>query len=444
MLTRSVFNALKKIFGGSLDDAGRIAFSKAKADAQFEMLRKVVPAEIADDASVAGFVMVFNVKSNLVKPGSPDHFAMRKALSLPDPQPWHKPRAPRNSWEMQDSNRVPSWLDECQSMSAIARTLTWEDLRAGPEVISAAIRAFFKFGGLEDLGDTRAIQANDPTMKVFLEGVSHSLVIMRPEWHDNDGIPLKELAKGSDARSQNEIEEEHERQEKLRRNEETRERNRVRREKELADYGALRSEVLTKFRSDASASLAQDLSKGEFDDVNLGHEAQIFGALGTTVTAIFDMISATIAVPEGIGADEVAEIRKETQVKAEGLAVQLVLEDLNEIQAGWLRRLANGDFKFRGSPLKGEVRAPGYVSKYEKAAARAIWRVYNEYGEDVLNFALNIIVGQKLAGPVQIVKMPDWIKNKGGAEEVVVTEEAVSLPPPPPPPAPGTVPNLLG
>lgn len=446
MLTRPIFNALKKIFGASLDDAARVTFAKAPANAQYTTLRGVVPAEVADDAAIAGFIMVFNVKSALVAPGSPAHYAMRTALGLSDPLPWHKPRAPRNAWEMQDSNRVPSWTEESQGMGAIARTLTFEDVRAGSEVISAAIRAFFKIGGLEDLGDPRAVQANDPTMKVFLEGVSHSLLITRPEWHDGDGAPLKELPKGVEARSQAEVDDERDRAEKLRRNEEARERNRVRREAELAEYGALRGQVMTEYRSDATAGLAADLAKGEFEDISTAHEARIAKELPTVVTSIFDLISSKVVVPEGIGADEVAEIRKETADKAAALTVQLVLEDVNEIQAGWLRRLANGDFKFRGAPLKGEVRAPGYVSKKEKAAARAIWRIYNEYGEDVLNFALTTIVGQKLSGPAQIVKMPDWIKSKGEGEvetggDAPQTGSAV-LPPPPPPPAAGL--NLLG
>lgn len=449
MLTRPIFNNLKKLFGNSLDDAARIAFAKAKPEEQFATLRKVVPAEIADDAAIAGFIMVFNVKSALVAAGSPAHFALRKTIGLADPLPWHKPRAPKNSWEMQDSNRVPSWLDESQSMGAIARTVTFEDLRAGPEVLSAVVRAFFKIGGLEDLSDPRAPQAADPTMKLFLDGVGYSLVIMRPEWHDENGNPLKDLPAGADTRSQAEIDDERERQEKLRKNEEARERNRVRREQELAAYGALRSEVVTKFRSKDSAALADIIAKGEFDEVSVTHEALVAKNLSDTVAKIFDLVSATIVVPDGVGADEVAEIRKETSEKAVALAVQLVLEDVNDLQAGWLRSLTNGDFKFRGAPLKGEVRAPGYASKKEKAAARAVWRIYSEYGEDVLNFALTTIVGQKLAGPVQIVKIPDWIKSKGDGETSeapaapAVPASSATLPPPPPPPV-GSVPNLLG
>jgi hypothetical protein len=447
MLTRPIFNHLKKLFGSSLDDAARIAFAKAKPEEQFATLRKVVPAEIADDSAIAGFIMVFDVKSALVAAGSPAHFALRKAVGLADPLPWHKPRPPKNSWEMQDSNRVPSWLDESQSMGAIARTVTFEDLRAGPEVLSAVVRAFFKIGGLEDLSDPRAPQASDPTMKLFLDGVGYSLVIMRPEWHDENGNPLKELPAGADTRSQAEIVDERERQEKLRKNEEARERNRVRREQELAEYGALRANVMAKFSGPDTVDLAASLAKGEFEDALVAHEIITPKTLETTIAGIFDLISATVVVPEGIGADEVAEIRKETSEKAVALAIQLVLEELNDRQPGWLRRLTNGDFKFRSAPLKGEVRAPGYASKKEKAAARAIWRIYSEYGEDTLNFALTTIVGQKLAGPAQIVKAPEWLKVKGGDE--IETSEApaapatsATLPPPPPPPA--GAPNLLG
>lgn len=453
MLTRPIFNHLKKLFGSSLDDAARIAFAKAKPEEQFATLRKVVPAEVADDSALAGFIMVFSVKSALVAAGSPDHFALRKTLGLADPLPWHKPRPPKNSWEMQDSNRVPSWLDESQAMGAIARTVTFEDLRAGPEVLAAVVRAFFKIGGLEDLGDPRSPQVADPTMKMFLDGVGYSLVIMRPEWHDENGNPLKDLPAGADTRSQAEIVDERERQEKLRKNEEARERNRVRREQELAEYGALRSGILTTFTNPAIKALAAELAKGDFEDVLVTHEASIPKTLETTVTGIFDLISASVVVPEGVGADEVAEIRKETSAKAVALTIQLVLEEINDLQPGWLRRLTNGDFKFRSAPLKGEVRAPGYASKKEKAAARAIWRIYSEYGEDTLNFALTTIVGQKLAGPAQIVKAPEWLKVKGGDE--IETSEApatpgapaipagsATLPPPPPPPAGGI--NLLG
>ncbi|MFA6132568.1 MAG: hypothetical protein WC869_00975 [Phycisphaerae bacterium] len=443
MLTRSTFNALKKIFGSSLDDAARVAFAKAKPEAQLAQLRAVVPVEVADDLAVASFVLVFNVKSGLVTVGTPAHFAMRTALGLSDPLPWHKSRPPKNAWDMQDGNRVPSWLEESQSMGAIARTLTWEDLRAGPDVISAAIRAFFKIGGLEDLSDPRAVQASDPTMRLFIEGVGHSLIILRPEWHDGDGSPLKELPKGADTRSQAEIDDEHDRAEKLRRSEEARERNRIRREKELAEYGALRGTVMTKFRSDATAGLASDIAKSEFDAVSTAHEARVMKDLPEVTNAIFDLISASVVIPEGIGADEVAEIRKETSLKALALTVQLVLEDVNDHQPGWLRRLANGDFKFRGAPLKGEARAPGYVSKKEKAASRAIWRIYNEYGEDVLNFALSTIVGQKLSGPAQIVKMPDWLKAKGDGEIETGDTPVVAATLPPPPPPPATVPSLI-
>lgn len=466
MLTRPIFNNLKKQFAAGLDEAARAAFAKLPYLEQAAKLRAVVPAEMADDAAVAGFILVFNVKSNLVAAGSPEHFAMRKALGLPDPKPWHKERPPRTSWEMSDSSRSPSWLDESQAMSAIARTMTFEDLRAGPEVMAAAIRAYFKFGGLEDLGDPRAVQPTDTTMKLILEGVGYALAIVRPDWHDETGTPFKVLPAGVDARSAVEITEELDRQEKLRRNEEARERNRVRREKELAEYGALRSEVMAKFRCDASAALARELASEEFDAVSASHEVRVVKALDPTYRAIFDLVGSRVTVPDGAGADEVTEIRNDTAAKAAGLTVQLVLEDVNEHQAGWLRRLSNGDFKFRPQPLKGDVRPPGYVTKKEKAAARAIWRIYSEYGEDTLNFALNTIVGQKLAGPAQIVKMPDWLKIKGGTEEIDTTSAEApatpgapeipagkaTLPPPPPPPAANTatvantanVANLLG
>jgi len=449
MLTRPIFNTLKKLFGSALDDAGRIAFAKATAVQQVATMRGVVPADVATDLSIAEFVLVFNVKSNLVAAGSPAHYAMRKTLGVADPLPWHKPRAPKNSWEMQDSNRVPSWLEESQAMGAIARTVTHEDLRAGPEVIAAVVRNFYKIGGFEDLGDTRAIQASDPTMKLFLEGVTYALVVMRPEWHDNDGVPLKDLPKGVDGRSKAEIEEEHERQEKIRRNEEARERNRARREKELAEYGALRASVLKEFRCDATAGLASDLSKLEFDSVQAVLAARAEKELGEVTTNIFNLISASVTVPEGIGADEVTEIRKETTQRAADLTTQLVLEDLNDLQAGWLRRLSNGDFKFRNVPLKGEVRAPGYVNKKEKAAARAVHHILHEYGEDVLNFALEAITGVKLAGPVKIIPAPEWLKFKGGDEVPTTPPDGAPAVPasgvlPPPPPPPAATASLLG
>lgn len=444
ILTRSSFNTLKRLFSSSLDDAARAAFAKASPADQMVKLRTIVPDEMASAVEIAGFVLVFNVKSNIVKAGSPEHFKLREQLGLPPTDGWHKARPPKNAWEMQDANRVPAWTDESQSMTSIARTLTWDDVRGGPEVMSAAVRAFFKFGGLEDLSDPRAVQAGDATMKIFLEGISYALAILRPDWLDADGNLLKELPQGTDVRSQNEIEEERERADKLKKNEEARERARIRREKELSEYGALRSNVLTKFRSDKSARLAHELSTLEFEDVKNAHEARITKELAETVNAVFELVSASVVLPENADADEVAEIRKETAEKASGLVVQIVLEDLNEHQVGWLRRLSNGDFRFRPNPLKGEVRPEGYVSKKEKAAARAIHRIYADYGEEVLNFALKVITGQALAGPVQVMKMPDWIKNKGGAEEIPVANDAGSTtlpPPPPPPPAPG---SLLG
>jgi len=439
ILTRSSFNTLKRLFSSSLDDAARAAFAKASPSDQMVKLRAIVPNEMASAAEIAGFVLVFNVKSNIVKAGSPEHYALRKTLGLPDVDGWHKARPPKNAWEMQDSNRVPSWTDESQSMTAIARTLTWDDVRGGPEVLSAAVRAYFRFGGLEDLSDPRAVQGTDATMKIFLEGISYALAILRPDWLDADGNTLKELPQGADMRSQNEIDEERERSEKLKKNEEARERARVRREKELAEYGELRGSILVQFRNDKSEQLAHELSTLEFEDVKAVHEARISKELDATITAIFELLSSRVVLPENAGADEVAEIRHETSLKAAGLAAQLVLEDLNEHQVGWLRRLAIGDLKFVPRPLKGEVRPEGYVSKKEKAAARAIQRIYADYGEEVLNFALKAITGQVLAGPVQVMKMPDWIKNKGGTEEIPVSNETTAMPPPPPPPPPGSV-----
>lgn len=454
-LTRSTFNNIKRLFSSSLDEAARTSFSKLTSAGQMAQLRTITPAEVACDAELAGFVLVFNTKSNLVKAGSPEHYALRKALGLADPLPWHKVRPPKNNWEMQDSNRVPSWLEESQQMAAIARVVTWDDLRAGPEVLAAVVRGFYKIGGMEDLGDARAVQATDPTMKLFIEGVCYNLALPtgRPEWHDADGNPLKGLPEGTETRSQNEIENERERTEKLRRNEEARERTRVRREKELAEYGELRSKVLQNFRTEQTAVLAHTIASAEFETIKDEHEATITTQLQSTVAQIFELISVTITLPEGASADEVKVLREETLVRATDLAIQLVLDDVNEKQPGWLRRLSNGDFKFRTQPLKGDVRPPGYVSKYEKAAARAISKIYLAYGEEVLNFALQTIVGQKLTGPAQILKAPDWLKSKGGNEEIVITDDdaaqtgPAAVPPgniPPPPPPPPVAPNLLG
>lgn len=443
-LTRTTFNNIKRLFANSLDDAGRAAFSKLPPDEQMLKLRSICPAEKAAQDELAGFILVLHIRSKLVAAGSEAHYALRESLGLSPVRPWHKPRPPKTSWEMQDANRVPSWLDECQVMGAITRTITWDDVRAGPELIAAAVRVFFKFGGMEDLGDPRAIQHTDPTMKLFLEGISYSLITTRPEWHDTEGVPLKDIPSGVDGRSQDEIDQEHERAVKLKRTEEARESTRLRREKELNEYGALRSNVLGMFRCDATSVMAHELSISEFEDTKTTHEATILGGLGSVTKQIFDLLSSTTTLAEGAGAEEVAELRNEVLERAKALTIQLVLEDVNEHQSGWFRRLSNGDFRFRPQPLKGDARAPGYVSKKEKAASRAISKIYIDYGEDVLNFALKTIVGQVLAGKAQIVKAPDWLKFKGGDEEIVVTgvpgddaDTDTQLPPPPPaPPAP--------
>lgn len=439
-LTRASFNTIKRMFAAGLDDAGRTAYTRMPLDEQIAKLRQLVTSDLASDGDLARFILVLHVRSKLVAAGTPEHFALRESLGIAPVKPWHKPRPPKTMWELQDSNRVPSWIEDAQAAGAIARTITWEDLRGGADLLAAAVRVFFKFGGMEDLGDPRAVQADDPTMRLFVDGLGYSLATCRPEWHDGNGAPLKELPAGVDGRSQDEIEQERERTEKIRRNEEARERTRVRREQDLTEYGELRGVALTKFRSERTAVIAHDISRLEFEDAKTSHEATIRDFLQESVSAVFDLISLAVTLPEGAGADEVAELRKETTERALALVVQVVLEDVNEHQSGWFRRLSNGDFRFRPQPLKGEARPAGYVSKKEKAAARAISKIYTDYGEDVLNFALLAIVGQKLAGPALATKAPDWLKFKGGEEEIVVTgipEAPATLLLPPPPPAPG-------
>src|SRR5271157_2178207 len=129
---------------------GRAGFSMLSPAAQVLKLRLLVPPETASDLEIAEFVLVVIARSGL-KVGTPEHYKIREDLKIGPPKPWHKERPPKNAWEMQDPNRVPSWLEENAAVSKIAETLTFDDVKGGADIMAAAVRAYFNIGGLEDL-----------------------------------------------------------------------------------------------------------------------------------------------------------------------------------------------------------------------------------------------------------------------------------------------------
>lgn len=453
MLNRAQFNAIRKALLDHLK-ANNLEAAPTNPAELVALLRQVTPeATNVSLQAITSFAIPYLVRSGAIAAGSPEHFALRQTLGLPEPKPWHKAFPPKNFFQLLDASRNPEWCTEMGATTPIARTLTFADL-ISDELISAAIRSHFDIGGMEDLGDPRAVQSSDPTMALLIEAVKHAALSSRPEWHDaNTGSVLTPLPPGIDNRSTDEVEAERALQLEIRRKEVAKARAKERREKENAEYNGVRSVVLGTYKDVASKALAATLAgpSSDFETVKTHHEASIPEALAETVTKIKDYLAAKEVVPAGASEVEILEITREVADRAKAFTIQLVLDDMNDAQPTWFRRLANGALTFRPAPYRGAARAPGHVTKYEKAAARAIAMIVDKYDPATLNFALKAITGQELAGPVLPVARPTWLAVSGGAEEIVVepaaghvaltplpcdSDTGVTIAPPPPPVAP--------
>lgn len=453
MLNRAQFNVIRKALLDHLKASNLDAAPTNPADL-VTLLRTITPeSSLVSLQSITSFVIPYLVRSGAVVAGGAEHFSLRTVLGLPEPKPWHKAFPPKNFFQLLDASRNPEWCSEMGATTPIARTLTHADL-ISDELISAAIRSHFGIGGLEDLGDPRAVQSNDPTMALLIEAVKHAALSSRPEWHDaTTGAALNPLPPGLDNRSTEEVEAERAVQAEIRRKEVAKARAKERREKENAEYNGVRSVVLGTYKDAKSKALATTLAgaSSDFETVKTQHEASIPEALPETVEKIRDYLAKSILIPTGTSEVEVLEITRETLDRAKAFTVQIVLDDMNDAQPTWFRRIANGDLTFRPAPYRGAARAPGHVTKYEKAATRAIAQIVDKYDLSILNFALKTITGQELAGPILQIARPTWLAVTGGAEEIVVEptvghvaltpmpcdcEAGVNIAPPPPPVAP--------
>jgi len=188
MLSRAIFNVIKDRFA-SVDLAQFKDLSVEDQVKTVGALRRGVLRKTTD-AEIGAFVLLFRLQYGLVAPGSPEHFALRKELGIPDPAGWAKTPAPTTFPAL-----FSTWLEEYQAATAATKYVDHASLWAKNkdpvksiatrrEALAAAIRHALGMGGLEDVLDPRAIAPGDATMDLLVSGAEANLQIQYPHWFD--------------------------------------------------------------------------------------------------------------------------------------------------------------------------------------------------------------------------------------------------------------------
>lgn len=349
-----------------------------------------------------------------------DVAARRTQLGLPNPVstwPIAGP-APQNLRELQDPKLLPEWADRGLAVTdACAQGLSYAELvhPRSKDLIAAAIRNHFGIGGLEDLGDHRAIQASDRTMMVLISQVRWLLAVQyRPEWFDAENNPLPALPAGVDARPYQDVLTELRQKEDEERKARQQARAAEYRTKKLGEHASLRAAALQVCAGNTFIASTAAAISGSFDAAK--------SVLAAEVIAIDDVLQpvlkSIILLPEfqSLTAKR-GESAIDLEVRRYRVAAYMIWQAIMlvtaQAQPTWFRTLENGDLKLRPEPLKQAVRRN---TRAQRAILVNLYKLTEKYGRDqvVELFQETILSGKSREDVLGADEATD--ANEGAAE----------------------------
>lgn len=404
MFTPADRSAIRPIVIAALEGfpGGAEAFAVASAADQLTLVKNAVEvAGLSVAPSVlAAFVMFGRLRSGIMVPGSPEHLELR-LLTGTAPKPWHKPNAPTSAFAFMSAG----WSAEFTAVDAIASQVSYEDTRDQDydELIAAYVRAQFGFGGLQDYKDDRAVGLNDPTMRLFIEGVKVSVRVQHASWFD--GSPVV------DGRSLAAIKAEAEAVEKARKLQEASDRRAKRVAEQRAAYAQTKDAAFSILLTNgASASpvflAAQDLEFAAFFET-FNEDADL-----ANLDPAFEQLARLLPSEDftKVAADDLAEATKQDKLDRVALVVQFLFSKVNAAHPTWFRELENSDLKLRKVPLKEKVPT---LSRAQQSIRNHLYDDVEKYGEAEFKAALEAIFGHAPGALGNQVLIPRAPKTEG-------------------------------
>ena len=216
MLVRSVFDNIKSVFEAALEasitsgEEKLIKFLQLPLDEQLGIIHTMIneavtnyPLQAMTEGEIKAFLLLLAMQAQSIVPNSAQHYELREKLGLPV-RGWLKANPPATMRELIDTGRNPSWDDEYRKIGEMVNKLDFTSAHNDND-IADAVKTVLEIGGLEDNGDSRAIDiAKDLTMRTFIAAVKHHLPMARPDWATTEFqlvATLDQLGKDADPHS---------------------------------------------------------------------------------------------------------------------------------------------------------------------------------------------------------------------------------------------------
>lgn len=384
MLSYRIFIHIKTAFAEALPTPrARDQFRDETREVQISRLRDILP-DIPSE-QIRAFLLVFREKMGLFRPDTQEQREEREALGVPPPCPWHKENPPRDVTSMLSPERVPSWVAEYGECSAIATNVSFPEAR-NKALVGAAILSHFDIGGVQDTSDPRSLawvgedgRFQDPTMELLVETVMAMLPALHPDWFDEDGRPFNELPRGSDGRSQAEVVEAHQAEERRQKEAERKEREERRRAEQAEEYQRRKESVFSILSRMAHESVYEEVKAWGHRRLWMAHAEARKETRTWLPESGAGHISAVSQYLKASGADTARRKKGSTIPLADHLVEQFFLDRLAQEHEDWFRRLVDGDLQLRAPKRQQEgARGPRHPVEVTKRKIRDLVEKYSK------------------------------------------------------------------
>jgi len=377
---RAVYTAMKVAFGAAISQDECTKFVAMTPEEQLAIITEIVdenrevPALFkVTDQQARIFVLLFRLKMGLT-PGSPEHLALKDKLQIPAPTGWKKTSPPTDMYEFSARRRQPCWVEEFDLMGTVPDMLDFASVVNDEDIINA-IKTVLGIGGMEDLGDPRAIQADNPTMRLMVQAVKLNLPLARPDWVDLTTQKLfTTLPDGIENRARFIIDAEVEVVKKRDVVEAKRKADEERRQKAQKIYDASKAKIFEFMASQkdaVEAAIPAFLAMGFAAFKKLEADESKSWIPPTILKSVSDMATQQI---QGIKPEDIAEKIQESV----HLAGQFILVKMCEKEPSWFYVSPTGDQRIRRAQAK-DPETP-VVNRAHKACVNHCFELSRKYG----------------------------------------------------------------